>query len=287
MNYPNIDSVAFRIFSLPIHWYGIMYLLGLLIAFYLLHLRAKADSHNNWSQEQIVDLLFYGALGVIVGGRLGHILFYRFDAVLSDWTYIFKIWNGGMSFHGGLIGVGLAIWFFCWKQKKSFAVVADFAVPVTPLGLGAGRIGNFINGELWGKPTDLPWGFTLDCAKLSGGNAHLSRFCEPGSLFTKPLHPSQLYEFLFEGLVLFAIIWIFARKSRPVMSITGLFLICYGVIRFLVELIRLPDEGKYAAWGWLSTGQILSIPMIAIGAVMFWLAYHRHTVSFKDNERAS
>jgi phosphatidylglycerol:prolipoprotein diacylglycerol transferase len=200
-------------------------------------------------------LLFYIILGVIIGGRLGYVLFYNLSHYLDHPLEIFYLWTGGMSFHGGLIGVILGMWYFGCKTQRAFFTVADFVAPVVPLGLGTGRLGTFINQELWGAPTDLPWGMVF----RTGGNV--------------ARHPSQLYELALEGIVLFAIIWLYSRRPRPPGAVSGLFLVCYGSFRFLVELVREPDAHLgYLAFGWVTMGQVLSVPMILLGAWLLWRA---------------
>jgi phosphatidylglycerol:prolipoprotein diacylglycerol transferase len=192
-------------------------------------------------------------LGVIVGGRLGYCIVYGWHDLLQDPLYIFKITQGGMSFHGGLVGVMLAMWLFSRRLGVPMMGVWDFVAPLTPLGLFFGRLGNFINGELWGKPTDVPWAFNINGVGL---------------------HPSQLYEALLEGLTLFIILWLFSSKERPIMSVSGMFLICYGIFRFFVEFYRVPDaQLDYLALGWVTMGQVLSTPMILLGATMIFMAY--------------
>lgn len=254
LTYPNIDPVALSLGPLKVHWYGLMYLIGFVSAWWLARRRAKRPD-SGWTKDQVDDLIFYCALGVILGGRIGSILFYSLDEFLRNPLTIIYIWRGGMSFHGGLLGVAIAVWVFARRKKKTFAAVGDFVVPLVPIGLGAGRIGNFINGELWGKTTDLPWGFLVD------GQVR---------------HPSQLYEALLEGLVLFIVLWVYSARPRPALSITGLFLLLYGVFRFAIEFVRLPDSHiDYLAYGWLTMGQLLSTPMIIFGAIMVYLAYRR------------
>ena len=258
LTYPHIDPVALELGPLKIHWYGIMYLVGFGAAWWLGNLRAKLP-HSPLNPEQIADLIFYGALGAVLGGRLGYILFYDFSNYLSHPLNIFKVWEGGMSFHGGLLGVLVAMWLYSRKLNVGFFVVTDFLAPLVPIGLGAGRIGNFINGELWGKVTDLPWGMV---------------FPNAGAL---PRHPSQLYQAFLEGAVLFVILWVYSRKPRPTLSVSGLFLICYGLFRFIVEFARQPDAHiGYLAFGWLTMGQVLSTPMIVAGVVLMVWAYKRH-----------
>ncbi len=237
-------------------WYGLMYIIGFALAWWLAAKRAKREDIN-WSGEQVSDVIFYGALGIILGGRIGYLLFYKFNEFINEPSIIIRVWEGGMSFHGGLLGTILALWYFAYRHKKSLFEVTDFLAPMIPLGLGFGRIGNFINNELWGKPTDVPWAVL-----------------PPGA--TQALHPSQLYEAFLEGLVLFLILWFFSARARPLMSISGLFLLCYGLFRFVVEFVRLPDADiGYLAYGWLTMGQLLSIPMMIVGSVMILLAYKK------------
>lgn len=255
LTYPSIDPIAFHIGPLAVHWYGIMYLIGFLAGWALLVLRVRS-SPRGFTTEQISDILFYTALGIILGGRLGYMLFYNFSEAIHHPLSIFAIWQGGMSFHGGLIGVIIAMTFYAHKIDKSLIEVTDFIAPVVPIGLGAGRIGNFINGELWGRVTDVPWGMVFPSA---------------GDL---PRHPSQLYEFLLEGVVMFLVLWFFSRKERPRWAVSGLFLFLYGVFRFSVEFFREPDNQLgFVAFGWMSQGQLLSLPMIILGGFMFVGAY--------------
>lgn len=255
--YPDIDPVALNLGFLKIHWYGISYVVGILAAWFLLRSRA---SQLQWgfSSEQVSDLVFYAMLGIIIGGRLGSVLFYNLSYYLEHPLEVFYLQQGGMSFHGGLLGVFVAVWFFSHKFDKSFFKVTDFIAPVVPIGLGTGRIGNFINGELWGAPSDLPWAMIFP-ADAAGGI---------------PRHPSQLYEAFLEGLVLFIILWVFSARPRPARAISGLFLFGYGLFRFVVEFVRLPDAHiGYIAFDWLTMGQILSLPMIVIGMVLIVMAY--------------
>lgn len=249
----NIDPVAFRLGPLSFHWYGMMYLLGFAGAWWLGNIRA-AKPLSGWTKTEVSDLIFYGAFGVILGGRLGSVLFYNFDYYLEHPLEIFYIWKGGMSFHGGMLGVALAYWLFARNTRRPFLVVADFLSPMIPVGLFTGRIGNFINQELWGKVTDLPWGVV---------------FRDAGP---DPRHPTQLYEALLEGALLFIILWVYSSKPRPVGSVLALFLVLYGLFRFLVEFYRLPDANiGYLAFGWLTMGQLLSVPMIIGGiALLVW-----------------
>ncbi|PIE45519.1 MAG: prolipoprotein diacylglyceryl transferase [Gammaproteobacteria bacterium] len=243
---PEISPYIFKIGSVGPTWYGLMYVIGFLLGYQYAKYRAK--SMPQWSEQHISDLLTYAILGVILGGRIGYVLFYQFDYFINSPLYLFKITDGGMSFHGGLLGVVLALIAFARKNRKHWLSVTDFVAPVFPIGLFFGRIGNFINAELWGKVTDVPWGVV---------------FPNGGPL---PRHPSQLYEALLEGLVLFFVMAIYA-KSRPTRGrLSGLFLLGYGLSRFAVELVRLPDAHiGYMAFGWLTRGQLLTVPMIVFG----------------------
>ncbi len=252
LNYPQIDPVALSLGSLNIHWYGLMYLVGFLGAWLLGRYRAK---RNGWSNDQIDDLIFYAAMGVVLGGRIGYVLFYNFPVFIDNPIILIKIWQGGMSFHGGLLGVLIAMYLFGKKYKHSFFEVTDFIAPLVPIGLGAGRVGNFINGELWGKPTDSVFGMLVpDLGEL-------------------PRHPSQLYEAASEGVLLFLILWFYSSKPKATMAVSGLFLIGYGVFRFSVEFVRLPDAHLgYLAFGWLTMGQVLTVPMLLLGVFLMFKA---------------
>ena len=254
---PTIGPVAISLGPVKIHWYGLMYVIGFLALWFFASQRAKRPD-SGWTAEQVSDFVFYGALGVILGGRLGYMLFYNLPHYIAHPLDVFKVWQGGMSFHGGLIGVLLAMLYFARKTGKTFFTVADFFAPWVPIGLGLGRLGNFINHELWGRTTDGPWGMV---------------FREAGPL---PRHPSQLYQAALEGLALFVILWLFARKPRPTASVSGLFLIFYGLFRILVEFVREPDpQLGYLAFGWLTMGQVLSVPMILFGAGLMVWAYKK------------
>jgi phosphatidylglycerol:prolipoprotein diacylglycerol transferase len=254
----DIDPLALELGPLQIHWYGLMYLIGFAAAWGLGVWRARRPGAD-WSEQQVSDLVFWGALGVIVGGRCGYVLFYHFDYFLNDPLWLFAIWEGGMSFHGGLLGVLAALAWFARSHGKRFFEIGDFVAPLIPIGLGAGRVGNFIGGELWGRPTDQSWGIIFPRA----GDA-LAR------------HPSQLYEAVLEGGVMFAVLWWYSARPRPRMAVSGLFLLLYGAFRSVVECFREPDAHLgYLAFDWLTMGQLLSMPMILIGAVLLVLAYHR------------
>ncbi|MGI9230005.1 MAG: prolipoprotein diacylglyceryl transferase [Gammaproteobacteria bacterium] len=250
LTYPQIDPVAIDLGAVKIHWYGISYLVGIVAAWWLLRWRA-AQPHSGWTAQQVSDLIFYCTIGLLLGGRLGSVLFYHLPYYLANPLDVFKIWQGGMSFHGGLLGVLVALWYFSRRERKAFLTVADYLVPVGPLGLFCGRIGNFINAELWGRPTDLPWGMVFPNA------GPLAR------------HPSQLYEALLEGVVLFVLLWWFSGRPRPHGAVSGLFLLGYGVFRFLVEFVREPDSHlSVLLGGWMTRGQLLSVPMILIGLLL-------------------
>ncbi|WP_100622679.1 prolipoprotein diacylglyceryl transferase [Candidatus Coxiella mudrowiae] len=257
LHYPNINPIAFKLGRIKVHWYGLMYLVGFVSAWGLALYRAR-QPQRGWNPAQVGDLIFYSALGVIIGGRLGYMIFYDFFNFIANPFTIFEVWHGGMSFHGGLIGVGIAMWLFSRRTKKQWMYVTDFSAPLVPLGLAAGRIGNFINGELWGRVTTAPWGML---------------FPNVGPFLR---HPSQLYEFFLEGILLFIIIWWFSDKLRPRFAVTSLFLLFYGLFRFTVEFFRQPDpQLGYIAFGCLTMGQLLSLPMIIGGGLGLWWAY-RH-----------
>ena len=254
--FPNIDPVIFSIGPVSVRWYGMMYLVGFLFAMWLANRRADKPG-SGWNREQVSDLLFAAFLGVVIGGRVGYVLFYNLEMFLDDPLYLFKVWTGGMSFHGGLLGVITAMFWYAHKNKRTLFGVADFVAPLVPFGLGMGRLGNFMNGELWGRATDLPWGVVF-----------------PGA-GPFPRHPSQLYEFALEGVVLFFILNWFIKKPRPLGSVSGLFLVGYGTFRFLVEFVREPDAQLGLFGGIISMGQILSTPMIFGGVLLMVWAYKR------------
>ncbi|KTD67466.1 prolipoprotein diacylglyceryl transferase [Legionella santicrucis] len=253
LTFPYINPIAFSIGPLQVHWYGLMYLLGFVSAWLLAHWRSK-HYKLDWTSEQISDLIFYAALGVIIGGRIGYMLFYDFPELVHNPLSLFKIWQGGMSFHGGLLGVVVALWIFAYRQSKPFWEIGDFIAPLVPIGLGAGRIGNFINGELWGRVTDMPWGIVY---------SHVDN---------QPRHPSELYEFGLEGVCLFLLVWIYASKPRPTGRVSAVFLMGYAVCRIIAEFFRQPDpQLGFIAFGWLTMGQILSIPMLLLGVWLWWI----------------
>lgn len=258
--FPQIDPIMFSIGPLAVRWYGMMYLIGFVFAIWMANRRVDKPG-STWTREQVSDLLFVGFLGVVIGGRVGYVLFYGFDFWLQDPLYLFKIWTGGMSFHGGLLGVIAAMFWYARKNSRSFFSVADFIAPLVPFGLGAGRIGNFMNGELWGRVTDVPWAMVFP----TGGPL--------------PRHPSQLYEFALEGVVLLCILNLFIRKPRPCGAVSGLFLVGYGTFRFIIEYFREPDAQLGLFADFISMGQILSLPMIIIGLMIMAWAYKTQPMS--------
>lgn len=270
--YPEIDPVMLAVGPVKVHWYGVMYLVAFATAWALGKNRARQPG-SVVRPEQVDDLIFYGALGVVIGARLGSILFYNFDKFADDPLYLLRVWEGGMSFHGGFIGVMIAMEIYRRKIGCRFFELTDFIVPLAPLGLAAGRFGNFINGELWGGPSSLPWAMKMSC---STHPPHLYHDFA-GPLCMQARHPSMLYEMLLEGFVLFAILWVFTRKPRPVLAASGLFLAGYGLFRSLVETIRLPDAnlGYLLGTDWLTMGMLLSLPMLVVGVVFIWIAYRR------------
>ena len=252
--YPSINPVALSIGQFHIHWYGVMYLLGFLCFLYVGKWRIKHYGHPVLTPEMMDDFLFYGALGVILGGRLGYCLFYRPEIYLLHPLDLFKTWDGGMSFHGGLIGVCLGVYIFSRKLKCSFLLLMDFASVFVPIGLFFGRVGNFINGELWGKVTDVPWAMIF-----------------PGS-DGQPRHPSQLYEFSLEGILLFILVWWYAAKKRPTGCVSAFFLVGYALCRLFIEFFREPDpQLGYLAFNWVTMGQLLSVPMLIAGLWLWWV----------------
>ncbi|WP_264878027.1 prolipoprotein diacylglyceryl transferase [Vibrio agarivorans] len=268
IEFPNIDPVLFSLGPLSVRWYGLMYLVGFVFALWLANRRADTKG-SGWTREQVSDLLFAGFLGVVIGGRVGYVIFYNFDLFIQEPLYLFKVWTGGMSFHGGLLGVIAAMFWYAIKNGRTFFGVADFIAPLVPFGLGMGRLGNFMNSELWGRVTDAPWGVV---------------FPNGGPL---PRHPSQLYEMALEGIVLFFILNWFIKKPRPLGSVSGLFLLGYGTFRFLVEYVREPDAHLGLFGDFISMGQILSLPMIIIGGLMMVWAYKRGHFSDQPNAKKS
>jgi phosphatidylglycerol:prolipoprotein diacylglycerol transferase len=257
-----INPVAFKIGSFAIHWYGLMYLISVLMRYRI----KKYQQYKNWTYKEVDDLLFYCILGVVIGGRAGYILFYQWAFYSQNLQEIFKVWHGGMSFHGGLLGVLVAILLFSYKTKKTFFTISDFVAPIVPIGLFFGRIGNFINGELWGRITTSNWGIVFPAA-----NDGLTR------------HPSQLYQMVTEGLILFIVLWGYLHKPRVAGTASGLFLFFYGSLRFFTEFFREPDAFLgLQGFGW-TMGQWLCLPMIALGATILFLGELKNIWSGKVN----
>jgi phosphatidylglycerol---prolipoprotein diacylglyceryl transferase len=277
LKYPEIDPVLMSLGPfdiagktlgpLEVHWYGIMYLFGFLGAWLVAMNRAK-QPNSFVSKAQIEDLIVYGAMGVIIGGRFGYVLFYYFDRFLLDPLWLFRVWEGGMSFHGGMLGVVAALWLYSRKIRQPFLAVTDFVAPMVPLGLGFGRLGNFIGQELWGRATDVSWGMVFPRDPLG-----LTR------------HPSQLYQAFLEGLVLFAVLLWFSSKPRPRGAVGGLFLLLYGCFRFSVEFVREPDSHiGFDVLGWMTRGQMLSLPMILAGMGFLIWAYREELAGLMKRE---
>lgn len=264
--YPEINPIAFTLGPIKVHWYGLMYLLSFLLGWGLGVLRTRL-AHVRWQREEVGDYLFYVVLGVVIGGRVGYMLFYQPGVLFSQPLQLFYVWQGGMSFHGGLIGVALASWWYAHRTQRHFFDIADFVAPLAPIGLFFGRIGNFINGELVGRVTDVPWAAIYPQSVLMRGH----HFLQGGPY---PRHPSELYEAFFEGIVLFALLVWFSARPRPRMAVSGLFLLGYGCFRFCLEFFRQPDAFLgFVAFGWMTMGQVLCIPMIIVGALMLAWAY--------------
>ena len=256
MKYIVIDPVIADLGFVKVYWYGVMYLLAFLSAYLLARYRIKSEVL--WNTKHVDDLIFYGALGAVLGGRLGYLMFYNWSVFISNPLTFFNFQNGGMSFHGGFLGVLLAMVIFNKKYQFTFFQTTDFIAPLIPLGLGFGRIGNYINGELWGRVTDSSWGILAP---------------DQSGLWEKRF-PTQLYEAFLEGFVLFCILWLFSNKKPQVMATSSLFLIFYGIFRFIIEFVRAPDSHiGYLAFDWFTMGQLLSIPMIFIGIYLLIKSY--------------
>ena len=282
LTYPDIDPVAVQLGPLKVHWYGLMYLIGFVLGWALGRWRASR-SGSRWTGAMVDDLVFFVVVGVVAGGRLGYMLFYGYDQILANPLNILKVWEGGMSFHGGLIGVVIGVWLFGRKHGLTFFQVSDFVAPLVPPGIFAGRIGNFINGELWGHASQAPWAMQLPCARFPEHCVGLPA----GTELSLPLHPSQLYEAGLEGLVLFALLWWFSSRPRPRMAVSGMFLVLYAIFRFSVEFVRQPDAHiGYLAFDWLTMGQVLSLPMLLAGALMLALAYRSREPEGSANRNA-
>jgi phosphatidylglycerol:prolipoprotein diacylglycerol transferase len=279
-----LDPVAISLGPVKVHWYGIAYAVAFALAWWLGRLRVRAGRLPGVNQEALSDLAFYGMLGVVLGGRLGYILFYDLPAYLDAPLNVFKVWEGGMSFHGGLIGVVVAAAYWTRKHGLHFFDTLDFVAPLVPSGLFVGRIANYINGELWGKYTGTGWGVVFpatdpNVAALRLDPAQLQAQFAAGALDKFARHPSQLYEALLEGLVMFAVLWFVSRKPRPRYLVSGLFALLYGAFRFIVEFVRVPDQQlDYLFGGWLTMGQLLSLPLVLLGLFLLWLSRRAPTL---------
>ena len=256
--YPQIDPVALALGPIKVHWYGLGYLAGLTFAWWLAARRAgKPGSVLN--RAMVDDIIFYSAMGVVLGGRLGYIVFYGGSRLIEDPLWALRVWEGGMSFHGGMLGVIFANWWYARTHKLNFPDLLDFVAPLVPVGLGLGRLGNFIGQELWGRPTDVPWAMVF-----------------PNDALQLPRHPSQLYQFALEGLLLFVVLYWFSSKPRPRLAVGGAFVAGYGCLRFFVEFYREPDSHiGFDALGWMTRGQMLCIPMILFGAYLLLNGYRK------------
>lgn len=257
--HPQFDPIALKLGPLAIHWYGLTYLaaFGLFLLLASLRVKQAQFAAKGWQRQDVDDLLFFGVLGVVLGGRLGYVLFYKPGFYLDHLSQVFAVWKGGMAFHGGLLGVIAAMALFAYLRKRNFFEVTDLIAPCVPTGLAAGRIGNFINGELWGRAADpsLPWAMVF-----------------PQSGSDMPRHPSQLYQFSMEGILLFVLLWFYAKKPRATGQVSGMFLIGYGVFRFIAEYFREPDDFLGLLALNMSMGQWLCVPMIALGALIWGVA---------------
>ncbi|MCY7355253.1 MAG: prolipoprotein diacylglyceryl transferase [Lysobacter sp.] len=278
-----IDPIALALGPLKIHWYGLMYLLAFGIAWFLGRSRIRAGRLPGVDENGYGDLMFYGMLGVVLGGRIGYVLFYSFSDFLDNPLLLFKVWEGGMSFHGGLLGVMAAMWWWSRKQHLHFFDTMDFVAPLVPQGLGFGRLGNYIGGELWGKPTGSDFGVvfprSLPAELAVMDPAALRQQFDAGLLEMYARHPSQLYQAGLEGLVLFCVLWWYSRKPRPRYAVGGMFALLYGLFRLAVEFVREPDSQLgYLAFGWLTMGQVLSLPLIAFGLWCLWMSRRAPTL---------
>lgn len=274
----DINPVALPLPFWPhgIHWYGIMYLLGFAVAFFVGRSRVRQGRFGQISEERFSDLLFNSMLGVVIGGRVGYVLFYAFSEFIANPLFLFKINQGGMSFHGGLLGVMAAVAIWSYQNKQHVFDTLDFIAPLVPAGLGFGRLGNYIGGELWGRLTGQGWGVVFpraepDLASQTMQQLHVLN--DAGLLAPYARYPSQLVQALLEGLLLFLVLFFYSRKPRPRYAVSGLFALGYGVFRFVVEFIREPDRDiGTLAWGWLTMGQLLSVPLILVGVGLLFLS---------------
>ena len=255
--HPQFDPVAVHLGPLAVRWYGLMYLVGFGLLWAAGRYRIARNPGGVWTAKDLDDALFYGILGTLIGGRLGYVLFYKFGDYLTQPLHIFYVWEGGMSFHGGFLGVVTAMVWYAWSRRQNWLAITDFIAPLVPLGLAAGRLGNFINAELWGRPATVPWAMVFP------------------NVDNLPRHPSQLYEFALEGVVLFLVLWFFSMRPRPRGAVSAAFLIGYGTFRFCVEFTREPDSFLGLLAGGMSMGQWLSAPMAIAGVALMAWAYRR------------
>ena len=263
MHYPQIDPIIVSLGPVALRWYGLMYLLGFAAVWWLGRKRA-ATQHPPWSDNELSDLVFYGAVGAVLGGRIGYVLFYNVSALATDPLYLLRIWEGGMAFHGGLLGVLVAMLLFARKTHRSFISITDFLAPLCPIGLGLGRLGNFINMELPGRVSESGFGLVYPCEVVYA----ISPMCV-GTWESAVRHPSPLYQAFFEGAVLFILLWLVSRKQRPAGFVSALFLCGYGVFRLLTELFREPDAHiGFVLFGGVSMGQLLSLPLLIAGILL-------------------
>lgn len=280
--HPQFDPVAFNLFGWPVHWYGLTYLAAFAMFLLVGKYRARKMPLLGFKPIELDDILFYGVIGVILGGRLGYVLFYKLDDYLANPLDILKVWQGGMSFHGGFLGVLVAMWWYGRKTHRNFWEVTDFIAPMVPLGLAAGRWGNFMNGELWGRVSDKAYSWLMVFPQANSADEKLL-LTQPDLLNNPtiaaawqalgglPRHPSQIYQLLGEGVLLFIVLWLFSRKMRPMGAVSAVFVMGYGLMRFLAEFAREPDDFLGLLSGNLSMGQWLSLPMIAFGVgLMVW-----------------
>lgn len=290
MIHPQFNPVALDLGVIQAHWYGLMYLVAFATAYGLAIYRTKFI--KNWNADMVADLIFYGAMGVILGGRIGYVLFYQFSTFLSNPAYLFKVTDGGMSFHGGFLGVAIALLLFARKHKKQIFSVFDFIIPCIPLGLFFGRIGNFINGELWGRVSNGGYNWLMAFPQAVNSDHELINqdpnlhqiAIQFGDYFLLPRHPSQIYQAVSEGIILFILCWWFASKPRPRMTVTGLFVMGYGIARFITEFFRQPDiDQGFILLGWVTKGQLLSLPMIIVGIFLLIFAYKKQTYDWGKN----
>lgn len=279
--HPQINPVALDLGMIELHWYGLMYLFAFVVAYFLAWVRTK--SRTDFTPEMVSDLVFFGSVGVILGGRIGYVILYNFGELIANPLYLFRVWEGGMSFHGGFVGVLLAMWYFAHKYKKAPFTVLDFIAPCVPTGLFFGRIGNFINGELWGRISHadvshlmyFPQAAHVDFEMIQTNPALQDIAVNIGGYLLLPRHPSQLYQAATEGILLFVVLWWFSAKPRPRYAVSAVFLLIYGLSRFITEFFRQPDVGYALIFGWMSKGQLYSLPMIIAGVALMVMAYQK------------